>query len=633
MRALTVALLGLLTLACFWPGLTGPFVHDDLPNLYHVRVGEPSLESVLDVAVRNPSGLLRRPLSNLSLAANYWSHGLSAWGFKFTNLLTHLLTGWLVFLFSRNILRIGNPDTPDERKHVIALGACAIWLLHPLQVSTVMYVVQRMAQLSTLFVLLGCLLWSGWLLRGDFRWPATLRMMLATSTSLLAALLSKENGALFPLLFAVITWLWWERRRPPQQAIPASLRASVYLFIVIPVVAGLAIAANNPDMILGSYAWRDFTPGERLATEGKILWFYVQLFLLPFPSSMGLFHDDIAILSPASWQALVAWLAWFALVIAAISIRRRFPLLAFAVLWFLLSHAMESTILGLELAYEHRNYLALIGPALALSYGLLHAIDRFAPQRRMVLLGLVMLVLATATFSRAIQWGDKQRFFATEFRNHPNSPRAILSDVARHHELGAPPSWFEAQIPRLRAAHDDAVWPLLIHASLQCANPSHRVPWQDIASEIRAGANIRQLDEQFKVVIGRLVERNCPHLDVSEFIKLMQLTRLRALADGDGTIARVLSRYIGWTYRETGDVGQAAAWYRQAASEAPEDRVEELFELAYFLLNNDAIDELPGVIAELDRRRERFTLPIGYRIDEIRGFYSMLLQEAGSQNP
>jgi hypothetical protein len=47
--------------------------------------------------------------------------------------------------------------------------------------------------------------------------------------------------------------------------------------------------------------------------------------------------------------------------------RRRYPLAALAVLWYLAGHLLESTVLPIELYFEHRNYLPVLGPVFALS--------------------------------------------------------------------------------------------------------------------------------------------------------------------------------------------------------------------------------------------------------------------------
>jgi hypothetical protein len=116
----------------------------------------------------------------------------------------------------------------------------------------------------------------------------------------------------------------------------------------------------------------NFNAWERLLTEAKILWIYVYKAVLGMPAKLGIYQQPPEVLrNPFGAAALMSWLSWLALLIAAISWRRRFPLAAFAVLWFFAGHLIESTVVPLELYFEHRNYLPIIGPVFAISSALL----------------------------------------------------------------------------------------------------------------------------------------------------------------------------------------------------------------------------------------------------------------------
>jgi hypothetical protein len=87
---------------------------------------------------------------------------------------------------------------------------------------------------------------------------------------------------------------------------------------------------------------------------------------------------------------------------------------------------MESTVIPLELVFEHRNYLALFGPVLVLVVGL-KAIYERAETRRVLVAGIASLLalLALNTTSRAFTWSDADTFAAAEYRGNDRSPRAI----------------------------------------------------------------------------------------------------------------------------------------------------------------------------------------------------------------
>ncbi|MBK8894755.1 MAG: hypothetical protein IPN64_12105 [Propionivibrio sp.] len=115
-------------------------------------------------------------------------------------------------------------------------------------------------------------------------------------------------------------------------------------------------------MILGGYAWRDFSLGERLLTEARVLWFYLHMIVLPNLGEMGLHHDDFLIsrgpLSPGppclprpGYSCLRGERLRTAQQTADSHFRHAF---------FFVGHAMESTIIPLELVLEHRNYLPML---------------------------------------------------------------------------------------------------------------------------------------------------------------------------------------------------------------------------------------------------------------------------------
>jgi hypothetical protein len=95
------------------------------------------------------------------------------------------------------------------------------------------------------------------------------------------------------------------------------------------------------------------------------------------------------------------------------------------VLWFITGHLLESTILPLEIAYEHRNYVASIGILIWLA-GLLFAPSRRtgsnAPRLALALSFVIFCGLITGL--RALQWGDEYRRTTMEAAAHPDSMRA-----------------------------------------------------------------------------------------------------------------------------------------------------------------------------------------------------------------
>jgi hypothetical protein len=433
-----LALAGALALVvlAYLPGLRGPFVFDDFPNIVNnptVAVTALTAQNLHTAAVSNTSGPLGRPLAALSFALDHWrAGGFDPLAFKLTNLAIHLLNVLLVYALVRRLARLAGAGPASG---AVALCTALLWGLHPLQLTSVLYVVQRMTSLAATFTLTAVLCWLraretvavGEGARGALRRAG---LWLAACGGFFAAgLFTKENAVLLPLYLAVIEFALW-RRADPADRPDAGRRAADGFFAVtllVPLLVGLALFIYEPGRLLDGYASRPFTLGERLLTEARVLWLYVGLIALPTPARLGLYHDDLAIstalLDP--WTTLLALDGWAIVLGAAFLLRRRAPAFTFGVLWFLAGHALESTVVPLEIAHEHRNYLPSLGLLFA-AVGCVAAFARRAGQQRVYAgLGLAAaVVFGFCTFGQAAVWASDETIIEALHRHHPRSPSA-----------------------------------------------------------------------------------------------------------------------------------------------------------------------------------------------------------------
>lgn len=410
-----------LTAWLFWPGIHGPFLFDDEPNLRNLA----TLDSHLSWrAIGNYlslfTGVPGRPLSALSFILNDDAWPSEPLGFKLTNLWIHLLNGVLVFGLARALGRAWFAPQDATKADLSALLCAATWLLNPIQVSAVFLTVQRMAELAGTCMFAGLWAYVALAVRARTLWHAVLALAVLGVTSLLAVL-CKENGALLPLLALVVhaTLLrpaLASRPAPARWGLQAGLWTAVALLF-------LAFAWQWPS--LTSFSARDYGMWERLMTQARALVRYVSLILMPRMSSSALYNDDFAV-SRALLQPMTTLPALLLLVgslAGAIAARRRMPLLAFAVLWFLAAHAMESSVFPLEMYFEHRNYIPLFGIAFALPAGIL----RLQGDLRRPLLaafGAWLLLLGAITYQQTVVWGNERLLSTVWHIEHPRSLRA-----------------------------------------------------------------------------------------------------------------------------------------------------------------------------------------------------------------
>jgi len=355
-----VFLLCLLVLAwcCYLPGVRGGFLFDDFHNLdalgmYGGVHDWKTLYSYVHSGMAGPSG---RPLALLSflLDDNTWP-SFAPW-FKITNLWIHLSCGLLLCWV--NLLIFRQMRFAEDVAEWLAVIAAAFWFLHPLMLSTTLYVVQRMAQLATFFVLAGFVgyLKGRALLGTRPRW-AYWWMSCSLVLGTLLGGLSKENGFLFPMMVLVFEFCLASRIQAQ-----APDRKWQGCFLWAPSVAIFLYLASLIDFSAHPWVERNFNQPERLMTEARIVWEYIRYLFLPQIEGNGLFQDGIEIsrglISP--WRTLPAVIGIIALLLLGLVVRKKRPLLSFAILSFFVGHLLESTVIGLEPYFEHRNYLAAI---------------------------------------------------------------------------------------------------------------------------------------------------------------------------------------------------------------------------------------------------------------------------------
>jgi protein O-mannosyl-transferase len=421
--ALVLAAIALTGIA-FAPGLSGPFLLDDHVNLTSIRISSLNAQE-MQTQFRSTDrfGGLSRSVAMASLALTEFFRGFDPKPFKQENLLIHSANGLLIFWFIRLLIAYLTPQRSATYASVVAYLAALAWLLHPLHVSTVLYVVQRLVLLSAFFSLLTlCLYLEGRVL---LRRRATLGAVLISAALLFAwplALLSKENAILVAPAIVLIEVLF--RTSIPSKG-KAPRASHVLLAVVAASTVGFALLQFQDSSLLYGYAGRDFNLQERLLTQANVIFLYLKLILVPIPWAMSLFHDDFPVQRLLDTQTLAAIGGILLLLALAALMRRTAALAAFGILWFFLWHLLESTVIPLELVFEHRNYLALLGPILVLLSAGSWLLDQ-KPRLRNVLLSAWVALLALLlfnTYSRATVWANYELMTTVEYAAHPNSPR------------------------------------------------------------------------------------------------------------------------------------------------------------------------------------------------------------------
>lgn len=430
---LALVIAGLLYL----PGINGPWLHDDEGRIVsNEQVTLDREELDWQALARSTLNYPERPLAMMSYAVAHALCGDSTACQKGPNILLHLLTGLVLFILLNTLVRQARTRRLFDAPAWLPLAVAALWLLHPLNVSTTLYVVQRMTILATLFSLLALL---AWLHARDAR-DGLLRIgwLLAVALSTLLGSLCKETAWLVPLYILLIELLLLKPEI--RQRLPRPLWAGAGLALAA--IAALALLAwYPPQTLLNTYATREFTPPERLLTESRILLYYVSEILFPLQERMSFLLDVFplsrSLLDPP--VTLAAVLACVTAIVASTAILlQRASLAAFGCLLFFVGHVPESSsAYGLILAYEHRNYLPMIGLLLAVVSLLAQLTGLLRLNLKWLPVALLVPALVFSTLQlreRATAWGSDEGMIALLEQPRWARSSSALTEVAGYYQ-------------------------------------------------------------------------------------------------------------------------------------------------------------------------------------------------------
>jgi protein O-mannosyl-transferase len=421
----------------YWQGVTGLFMLDDVANL-QLLYDQISEEGFWAGVLGGSSGPTGRPVSLLSFALQQSSWPDDPLGFKFVNIIIHLISSALmasiIYWLLPHLFSISN-----NHRFSIAILLSAFWALLPIQISTVLYVVQRMVLLSSLFMLLAIVFyaWARAELCRHRLSRASVIFCLGVGISSLLAILSKESGLLV-FAFLLTVEILVQQKQPLQST---KIRFWILVSLAFPLVLFVAYIIYKGNY--QNYEGRTFNLIERLLTQPRVLLDYVQQIILPVQSQLGLYHDDYVkstgLLNPIS----TLWAIVFWIVFAVIAIWGKFaskPWLFFAFFWFISGHLMESTVLPLELYFEHRNYLSSMGILIGcmglflIFYGL---IKSKSIQNIVRLCGIIYpFLIISVTVSHATLWGNKGEYMVVSAMEHPTSLRARMLMIDYYDAVG-----------------------------------------------------------------------------------------------------------------------------------------------------------------------------------------------------
>jgi protein O-mannosyl-transferase len=457
---LLLLLLAVCTFFVYTRSIKGPFVFDDTFNIrdnVNIRLTKLTFDKIIKAGFDSPSS--HRPVANISFALNYYFNRDDTAGYHLINILMHILTGIILFYLIKTTLKLLSAQNlkfrfktnilPNTEKAetcnftnlsistsqrpfsvgsnellFLSFFTTFIWLVHPIQTQTVSYIVQRMNCMAAMFYILSLLLYIKARLVSSTR--IKLALFIGCLLSGLFSLGSKEIAASLPFVIFLYEWYFFQHIN-----FGWLKRNSIYLFCFLGIVTLLLffyLGGHPIERILSSYKYRDFTLYQRVLTEFRVVIYYISLIIFPHPTRLNLLHDftlsNSFIDPPATLLSIIAILGAIAV---AIWMAKRERLLSFCILWFIGNLVIESSVINLEIIFEHRLYL----PSMFAILMFATLVYRFAGSKQLggILLLAVAITFSVWTYQRNMVWGNDLILWEDCVKKSPDKPR-------QHYNLG-----------------------------------------------------------------------------------------------------------------------------------------------------------------------------------------------------
>ena len=384
--------------------LPAPFYFDDFYNIVY----NPDLVSPFKALTSKAGGI--RPLAYLWFYFDKVIFGLNPVLFRLENIVLHVANFFIVFL----VLRKLTADFGDENSFLISLFVSTLWVLNPVNSQSVGYIVQRMNEVSTTFVLLGFLFYLNFLEKREKIY------VFLFALSFFLSLGFKETGILLiPLCLLHYTFF-------------VDFKKGLKIFAVFLLVGVVLVLFFPPfnkilplDYLLGKVAKdKGFTFYERFLTAFKVVVDYIIVLLIPLYKNVHLYYSFELVKNPLSLGFLVPFFVLCGIMFFGIFIYKKDRLVSFSIFAFFMLLFPESFILPLDIAYQHRMYL----PSIFFFLFVVLLIFKLAEKKKaFFVLTAISVFFLINLFARGIVFSNPSFFYENELRHAPKNCKVYIN--------------------------------------------------------------------------------------------------------------------------------------------------------------------------------------------------------------
>lgn len=428
-----IILIILATIGVYYHTVDVPFYLDDFSSIQE----NPIIYNWQGTLVELWHNYHMRIIGYLTFALNYQFNQFQVAGYHIVNITIHLLTGLTVLVLLHGLMRtplLKDKLTPTT-KQWLPLIVSLLFILHPLQIQAVTYIVQRLAALAALFYIMAmaCFIQA----RLSRQRIAQVLWIVALIILTILGVLTKQNTLTLPIALLLLELIFFPLHRKQ-----LSIAVGFTIFILGITWIILAKSLNyNPfslqAMIELTQETAEISREAYLSTQFDVLWTYIKLFFYPVGLHIDYYYPitEHFIYQHPSYhlvarvlhsQALWELMAHLTVIGIAIYSIRHLPLLAFGILFYYLAHLIESSVIPIrDVIFEHRTYLPNLGLFIICGWFLLDIIPKLLNNKiSAIIIIAILLTLATMTWQRNELWRDPIALWKYNTEQSPEKKRA-----------------------------------------------------------------------------------------------------------------------------------------------------------------------------------------------------------------
>lgn len=407
--SLSILLLGILVYFTFSPALQNDFVnYDDAKYI----ANNPVIKTLSWSNIRAMfSQVIFRvhhyhPLTILTWAIEYHFVKLTPRTYILDNIILHMANTLLVFWLACQL----------TKKTGAAFLSALLFSLHPLRVESVVWITERKDVLYSFFYLWGLNVYTHWILNQR----QSRKLFFLTHVFFILSCFSKPTAVSFPLALLSVNFF-----------INGNIKLKDFgekiILFFLSVVIGIISILQKPSA--AEEVYQVYSLLDRLILSINAFWFYISKIF--FPINLSCYYplpEKINNHLPFGFY-LIAFISIFILVVLFRKIKQAPRIFAWGILFFSVTIFFMVGLIsfGSYFIAERYTYIASIGLAIPLAWGICHLTERASMRVKIPLVFLIVLIILTLHVLSVKQtkiWHDGVRLWSNVIQQFPNTEMA-----------------------------------------------------------------------------------------------------------------------------------------------------------------------------------------------------------------